>query len=362
MNPSSLKLILVGDVMIGRLVNELLECQPPEYPWGNTLPLLRQADWRACNLECVISDRGSPWSETPKTFHFRSAAKNLSVLRAAGIDAVSLANNHTLDFGRGAMLDMLRRLDKAGIAHSGAGSNLVAAADPAIVDVSGFKIGWLSFTDNQPDWEATPEKAGVFYVPIDVRDQRTVKLFELVRYTRQRVNLLVVAAHWGGNWGYAPLLAQVEFGHALVTAGADLVFGHSAHVVRGIEIHHDRPIIYSAGNFIDDYAVSADERNDHSCVFVFETDVQASRRLRLYPTVIRDCQARLAEGAESREIAAQMVKLCSNFGTPAAWNAGERCLEIGIHHEEGIWQDEEATANWRAKVGKSRGAAKEMKQ
>lgn len=76
---------------------------------------------RACNLECVVSDRGRPWSKTPKTFHFRSAAKNVAVLKSARINAVSLANNHTLDFGHCAMLDMLHLLENAGVAHSGAG-------------------------------------------------------------------------------------------------------------------------------------------------------------------------------------------------------------------------------------------------
>jgi poly-gamma-glutamate synthesis protein (capsule biosynthesis protein) len=316
--------------MVGRLVNDVLKGAPPEYVWGDTLPFFRQADCRACNLECVLSDRGSPWSETPKQFHFRSDAKNVAVLKAAGVDVVSLANNHTLDFGHGAMLDMLRLLEDAGIAHSGAGGNLVAAANPAIMEVNGLRIGFLSFTDNQPEWEATPEKGGVFYVPVDMRDERTVKLFELVRYTRQRVHLLIVAAHWGGNWGYTPPPAQVEFGHALVTAGADVVFGHSPHVVRGIEIHQGRPIIYSAGNFIDDYMVDADERNDHSFVFTLETDGQTPPRLRLHPTVIRDCQARLAKGAEAREIAVKMVKLCGNFGTTALWKSTEQCLEIDL--------------------------------
>ena len=335
MNPGKhLKLLFVGDVMIGRLVNDLLKREPPEHVWGDTLPLFRQVDWRACNLECVISDRGTPWSKTPRTFHFRSDAKNLAVLKAAGIDAVSLANNHTLDFGRQAMLDMLRLLDVAGIACSGAGSNLVTAANPAVMQVNGLKIGWLSFTDNQPEWEAEPGKGGVFYVPVDVRDERTVKLFELVRYTRQRVNLLIVAAHWGGNWGYAPPPKQVEFGHALITAGADVVVGHSAHVVRGIEIHQGRPIIYSAGNFIDDYAVGVDERNDHSFIFVLETDGQTPHHLRMYPTVIRDCQARLAKGAEAREIGETMVKLCCPFDTPASWKPAEQCLEIGINQKE----------------------------
>ena len=84
---AKLKLLFVGDVMLGRLVNAQLKRDRPEYPWGDTLPLFRPADWRDCNLECVISDLGSAWSEAAKTFHLRSAAKNLAVLKAAGIDA-----------------------------------------------------------------------------------------------------------------------------------------------------------------------------------------------------------------------------------------------------------------------------------
>src|SRR5450759_4410297 len=94
----SLKLLLAGDVMLGRLVNEILEVELPAYPWGDTLPLFQDADVRLCNLESVISDRGTPWSATPKMFHFRSDAKNVAVLNAAHIDAVSLANNHVLDY------------------------------------------------------------------------------------------------------------------------------------------------------------------------------------------------------------------------------------------------------------------------
>ncbi|MCI0747659.1 MAG: CapA family protein [Verrucomicrobia subdivision 3 bacterium] len=324
------RLLFVGDVMLGRLLNETLTRESPQFPWGDVLPVFQQADRRVCNLECVMSDIGSPWSATPKVFHFRSDKKNLAVLKAAGIDAVSLANNHTLDFGYSALLDMLHGLHAAGIACSGAGSNIVTATSPGLMKVQGLRIGLISFTDNQPEWEATPERAGIFYMPVDVEDQRSAKLFELVRYTRRHTDLLIVAAHWGGNWGYSPPLSHVEFGRALVRAGADVIFGHSAHVFRGIEIHRGRPIIYSAGDFIDDYAVDPLERNDQSFIFVLEMDKGLFHRLRLYPTVIRHFQARLAGIDEAREIAARMVKLCDSFQTPASWNPGERCLDIEI--------------------------------
>src|SRR5581483_432539 len=140
----SLKLLLVGDVMLGRLVNDILNVEPSAYPWGDTLPLFRSTDVRLCNLECVIADRGTPWSATPKVFHFRSEAKNVAVLNAAHIDAVSLANNHVLDFDDEGLFEMMRHLDHAGIEHAGAGATLREASQPAIWEVQGRKLGLIA--------------------------------------------------------------------------------------------------------------------------------------------------------------------------------------------------------------------------
>ena len=93
-----MKILLVGDVMLGRLVNEVLKHEPPGYPWGDTSAIFKKADLRICNLECVISDKGQPWTITPKIFHFRTDYKNIAVLKKAQINMVSLANNHVLDY------------------------------------------------------------------------------------------------------------------------------------------------------------------------------------------------------------------------------------------------------------------------
>ena len=244
-----LRLLFVGDVMLGRMVNDLLRRVDADYPWGDTRTQLQAADWRACNLECVISDHGRQWSGTPKEFHFRSDAKNVAVLRAAGIDAVSVANNHALDFEYDAMLDMLRLLDRAGIQHAGAGADAAAAARPGVSVVKGMSIGLIGFTDNEPQWEAGPKSAGLFYLPVDLSDERAGALFETVRETRKRNDLVVVSAHWGPNWGYEPLAAHVRFGRALVEAGADIIFGHSGHVFRGVELYRGTPDHVLHGQF-----------------------------------------------------------------------------------------------------------------
>jgi poly-gamma-glutamate synthesis protein (capsule biosynthesis protein) len=313
--------------MFGRLVDEVLESASPEYPWGDTLPILLSADCRICNLECVISDRGEPWSRYPKAFHFRSSAKNIAVLERARINAVSLANNHVLDYGEDALCQMLEILNGSGIAHSGAGANLEEASRLATMQVGGRKLGFLAFTDNEPGWEATLRAPGVFYVPIDADDARAKSLLKMVTLHKGVVDLLVVSAHWGGNWGYYPPPNHVAFAHALIEAGADIIFGHSSHVFRGIELYRHCPTLYGAGNFVDDYAVDRIERNDQSFIFCINIE-NTSRSLRLYPTQITRCQARRAAGSYARSIADKMSSLCEALKTPSAWNSSDEHLEI----------------------------------
>jgi poly-gamma-glutamate synthesis protein (capsule biosynthesis protein) len=323
------KYLFAGDVMLGRMVNEVLQHEPPEYPWGDTLTIFREVAWRFCNLECVLADSWDPTSLPSKAFHFRSDAKNVAVLRAAGIDAVSLANNHTLDFGQEALAATVVALDRAGIRHSGAGKDIGAASSAVICQVEDLKVAVISFTDNEPGWEAGLAQQGIFYLPVSPDDPRTERLLQIIRTTKADADLVFVSAHWGPNWGRSPPESHITFSRLLINAGADLVIGHSPHVFQGIEIYRKRPIIYSAGDFIDDYAVDPEERNDESFIFVLETDGEGFRSLKIYPTLIRACQARLATGDEARRLARKMAKLCLDLKTSTAWHDAERCLEIG---------------------------------
>ncbi|MGE5334511.1 MAG: CapA family protein, partial [Nitrososphaerota archaeon] len=315
-------------VMLGRIVNETLRGAPAVYPWGDTLPIFQSADLRCCNLECALSDRGWPWAMTTKAFHFRSDARNSAVLQVAHIDLVSLANNHALDYGSDALEDTLALLDAAATGHAGAGRTFEEAAQLAAIETFAGKIGLLAFTDNEWAWEARADKPGVFFVPVDLRDSRAAHLFERVRQCRTMVDFLIVSAHWGSNWGRIPPPEHVQFGHALIDAGADMVFGHSSHVCRGVEIYQRRPILYGAGDFIDDYAVDPEERNDESCIFVLETQQHRPSRLQIYPTVIEDCHARLAPSPWAEIIARKMQRLCADLGATATWHAANGFLEI----------------------------------
>ncbi len=325
-----MQIAFLGDVMLGRIVNEVLKHEPPDYPWGDVLNVLGRADFRVCNLECVVSDRGQPWSMTPKVFHFRSDAKNWETLKVADINAVSTANNHVLDYEYEAMFEMFDILERADIAFAGAGENAAGASKAAISQAGDLQIGLIAFTDNEPDWEARDEMPGVFYVPIELEDQRAKRLFALVQEAKTLTDLLIVSAHWGPNWGYRPQPDHIPFAKRLIDAGADIVFGHSCHVFQGIEIYRGRPIIYAAGDFVDDYAVDEIERNDQSFIFVVETDNSKIQKMQLYPTVIRNMQARFAVMPDLRDIVYKMTVLCKEFDTTAVWQSSENCLEINI--------------------------------
>jgi poly-gamma-glutamate capsule biosynthesis protein CapA/YwtB (metallophosphatase superfamily) len=318
-----MRLILLGDVMLGRLVNQALKTEPPEYPWGDVLPILHSADAVVLNLECVISDLGEPWPG--KTFVFRSDLKNVETLERAHVKAVSLANNHALDFGSEALEECLASLARHRIRFAGAGTSLESARQPAIFAVGSLTAALVAFTDNEPHWEAKGAAPGLFHVPVDPTDRRFEILLDIVREVAAEADLVIASAHWGPNWGEEPLPSHVDAARRLVQAGTDVVFGHSAHVFRGVEIYGTKPVLYSCGNFVDDYAVDDVERNDHSFVFALDFEPTRLERLLLVPTVIRNMQARLAKGVERLEIIDKMRALSIGLGT-----TGLREVEEGL--------------------------------
>src|SRR5437899_3355766 len=191
------RLALLGDVMLGRLVNESLREKPPSAAWGDVLALLRESDWRFCNLECVISDL-LPERLPAKVFHFRSDARNVAVLRAVGIDTVSCANNHSLDFGPAAMLDLLKLLDAAGVGHAGAGADLEQASRASFSTTrDGDADHGLGLHRQRP--EVGRRRGQLRHLGPPTPKARL--LLHRVSSARRLADIVVVSLHWGSNWG-----------------------------------------------------------------------------------------------------------------------------------------------------------------
>ncbi len=312
-------LAFIGDLMLGRGVNAELRDVPPESVWGTTLPLLRSADAVIANLECAITRVETPTTITRKAFHFRADRVAIDVLRAGNVRCVSLANNHTLDFGEEGLFDTLDALDDADIAHAGAGRTLGHAASPAIVHLTDSTFGVVGLTDNEPAFAATTRAAGTHFVEIENAPPPGIGLVQLASHCRERkADLAILSLHWGPNMVTAPPAPFRDFAHAAIDAGFDIVHGHSAHLFQGVEIYRGQPIFYDTGDFIDDYRVDERLRNDWSFVFLVDV-ISHSRiaRVRMVPVRLNFARVDLATGDEATSICHRMIDRCAALGTVA---------------------------------------------
>ncbi len=302
--------------MLGRGVAEEIARRDPASFWGDLRPMLLGSDLVVANLECAITSHSVPWTRTRKAFHFRAPPQAVKVLRAAGVRAVSLANNHVLDFEEAGLRDTLRYLDAAGIAHAGAGENLEEAREPAIVEAGGQKIGIVAFTDNEPGWAARPHRPGTSFLRF-LPTPGALRLVErsVARARDRGAELVVLSAHWGPNMVQRPRRPFRWFARAAIDRGVGLIHGHSAHIFHGVEIHHGAPILYDTGEGLDDYAIDPELRNDRSFVFLADLEGPRVHALKLVPIRIGGTQVRLARGRDFEETCRRMQALSREMGS-----------------------------------------------
>lgn len=266
---------LVADLMLQSRLAELR--REPDNAFDAAIEALGETDIAIANLEMPLSRRGS---KILKYANLRSDPVIIEDVKAMGIDAVSLANNHMMDYGPDALYDTLAACDAAGILHAGAGETLQAAIEPAWFDVAGRRIALISVASTLPPGaEATEGTPGI--APLRIRTSWEIDNNELseqpgmapvihtwprpedqeaicrhITATKQLADHVIVAIHWGVPSAWLPPIAgplaeyQQPLAHALVDAGADVVFGHHSHSLHGVEVYNGAPIFYSGGNFI----------------------------------------------------------------------------------------------------------------
>ena len=159
-----------GDVMLGRLVNEVISKEGYAYPWGNMLSALQSTDLNIANLETTLT---KSIQKVPKVFNYKADPEKVKSLKIADIDVVNLANNHMLDFGNEGLAETITTLDQAGIKHVGAGINKQQAQEPVVVEKNGIKVGILGYSDYPKDWAAQENKPGTNLIKIG--DIETIK-------------------------------------------------------------------------------------------------------------------------------------------------------------------------------------------
>lgn len=192
-----------------------------------------------------------------KGINYRISPENAGCLTAANIDCCSLANNHTLDWGRAGLEETLATLKKAGIKCAGAGMDMEKARCPAIFDACKTRVlvyGFGSETSGIPEsWAARKYLPGINLLP-DLSTDTARAIGAEVSKQKEKGDITIASIHWGGNWGYEIPREQIDFAHHLIDeAGMDMIHGHSSHHVKGIEVYKGKLILYGCGDFINDY-------------------------------------------------------------------------------------------------------------
>jgi poly-gamma-glutamate synthesis protein (capsule biosynthesis protein) len=245
------RLALAGDTMLGRQVaRAILEERVPLLD-ADVVAVAAESDLFIVNLECCISERGRPWPDSAKPFFFRAPPAAAERLAEIGVDCVTLANNHALDFGAQALLDTLASLSGAGIAHVGAGPDVASARAPVRLSAGATRLGVVGASDHPAAFAAGPAEPGIAYAAL--HEGGIDWLADAVAAARRDADMVLVTPHWGPNMTVRPAPYIRRAAHALLAAGATLVAGHSAHLVHGIE----PGVLYDLGDFIDDYTVDA---------------------------------------------------------------------------------------------------------
>lgn len=234
--------IFVGDVKLTDLPGKRIA--QGHNPFAPFAPVLNANDIRIANLECVVSTLGKA---EDKPFTFRAHPRTLPLLKQH-FDLVSLANNHTGDFGVGAFSQMLDLLQKRGLPYVGGGRDLRQAHQPVLFERQGVKIAFLAYNEFFPrSFEANTDKPGSAWSD----DEQVV--FDIQQARRQwGADVVIPFMHWGVEDELFATSRQQQLARLMLDAGADAVVGSHPHVAQNTEIYRGKPIVYSLGNFVFD--------------------------------------------------------------------------------------------------------------
>ena len=351
---AELTIFLAGDVMTGRGIDQVLPSPgdpalrerlvrdargyvalaesvngpiprpvPPSWPWGDALTVLEEAqpDVRIINLETSVTGSGD--FAPGKTIHYRMHPDNVECLVVARPDVCTLANNHILDFGPSGLVETLRTLDDAELAHAGAGRNLQEAERPAEVPVGACRVVVHAVgTESSgvpPGWAATKNRGGVAFVS-NLSASGADALATRARRTARPGDVVVVSVHAGSNWGYGVSGRYTRFARRLVDGGVDVVHGHSSHHPRPLEVYRGRPILYGCGDLVDDYeGIGGFEsyRPDLRLLYLvtLDADTHELSRIRMVPMRARRLRLERVTGPDVLWLKQTLARISRKFGT-----------------------------------------------
>lgn len=280
----------------------------PRTALGPTIPALKGADFAMVNLETAITMRGT---KEPKEFNFRAPPSAFNALKAAGIDVVTMANNHGVDYGQVGLSDSLAAIKRSKYPVVGIGKNAAEAYRPYYTTVKGTKLAVLGATQVLDDnliagWTATDSHPGL------ASAKNAPRLIQEVRKARKQADAVIVYLHWGQEMEACPLPRQKHLANQLVQAGADVIVGGHAHVPLGGGYFHGRYIDYGMGNF---FFYAASGRTAESGILQLTLSGRKVLKAQWKPATISGGVPRLLTGAARQQALTK-------------WNGLRRCTGL----------------------------------
>ena len=265
--------------------------------------VMQEADVFMVNNEFTYTTRGEPTPD--KAYTLRSRPENVQLLKDMGVDIVSLANNHTYDYGEISLLDTLDTLQNASVLYAGAGRNLEEASAPVYVEHDGMTIAFVAATqierlDNPDTKGATGSSAGVF------RCWDVEPLLQTVKVASQNSDFVVVYIHWGTESTDVTDWAQTSQAPRIAQAGADLIVGDHPHVLQGIDVVEGAPVVYSVGN------LWFNSKAMDSCLIQVTAGRDEIRKLRYIPARQENATTSMLMGSEKARVLSYIQSLSPN--------------------------------------------------
>jgi hypothetical protein len=294
-----------GDVNLGDGVTPYLTRNGIDYPWTDAAAIFKSADIAFANLECAIASCGSP--VPGKEFCFRGPPESAPGLATAGIDVVSLANNHSKDYGAAALQETFVRLRECGILWCGAGENSSEAYSPASIQIRDRKVSFVAFNSIVPaGWPATA------FAPGCATTYDSDVVARVIRDAAEESDYVVASFHWGIELQTAPNSSQESLARLAVDSGADLVLGHHPHVVQGFELYKNRLIAYSLGNFVFS---PPREISARTLALTATIGPGGLIQARVVPMFIRSCRPEVLHGNQATSWLEKVSFYCGQLGT-----------------------------------------------
>lgn len=310
----------VGDVMLAGRWASAINKQGYDTPFSATIPEFAKGDINLANLESPIASNGTEFAG--KQFRFRAEPELAPALRKAGFQLVTLANNHSMDFGGQALAETMKNLEAAGIAWIGAGENLAEARKMALYTIKGKKIAFLGYSLTQPSaFFAGQQRPGTApgYEKLVVAD---------VASARRQADYVIVSFHWGKEGSSTVQAYQRATAHKAIEAGADVIIGHHPHVLQGVERYKGGIIFYSLGNF----AFASKSRTADVAALVRLRLNGAAREAEILPLDVLNSrvhfQPQPLSGKRADNVISRLNSLSKPFKTRIENHNGRYCLSF----------------------------------